>query len=192
MRNVFSLARPTLVLRLAALLLVAAPVLSACDSKGSIAKQTEKLLEQQKAADEASIQAYLTRHNINGSSYTRTSTGLYLINVTDGPASNPLIKAGQKVTTVYVGKYIGETTENQEFDNSSNNRTACGCLNFVSGANSVIAGWEEAALLMRKGDRKILLIPSSLATMSNGAFLLASQGIAAQPLLFDMEVTDVK
>ncbi|QJX47269.1 FKBP-type peptidyl-prolyl cis-trans isomerase [Hymenobacter taeanensis] len=189
MRNVFSLTRSTLLLRLAALLLVAAPVLSACDSKGSIAKQTEKLLEQQKAADEASIQAYLTRHNITGSSYTRTSTGLYLINVKEGPASNALIKAGQKVTTVYVGKFIGEANDGVEFDNSSNNRTACGCLNFTAGANSVIQGWEEAVLLMRKGDRKLLLVPSNLAYGSAGSGTSIPPNT---PLLFDLEITDVK
>ncbi|TGE07563.1 FKBP-type peptidyl-prolyl cis-trans isomerase [Hymenobacter fodinae] len=188
MRNVFLLTRPTLLLRLAALLLVAAPVLSGCDSKGSIAKQTEKLIEQQKAADEATIQAYLTRHNINGSNYTRTADGLYLINVKEGASSEPLIVAGKRVTTVYVGKYIGEANDGQEFDNSSNNRTACGCLNFTVGANSVIQGWEKAVLTMRKGDRKLLLVPSNLAYGQAGNTSIAPN----TPLLFDMEIIDVK
>ena len=188
MRNVLSLTRPTLLLLLAALLLVAAPVLSSCDSKGSIAKQTEKLIEQQKAADETAIQAYLTRHNINGSSYTRTSDGLYLINVKEGAATEPLIVAGKRVTTVYVGKFIGEANEGQEFDNSSNNRTACGCLTFTAGANGVIQGWEKAVLLMRKGDRKLLLVPSNLAYGQQGSGSIPPN----TPLLFDMEVTDVK
>jgi FKBP-type peptidyl-prolyl cis-trans isomerase len=188
MHNVFSLARPTLLLRLAGLLLLSAPILSSCDSQGSLAKQTQKIIDQQKAADEAAIQAYLTRHNINGSTYTRTSSGLYLVNVKEGATANPLIKAGQKVTTTYVGKFIGEANEGQEFDNSSNNRTACGCFTFTAGANGVIAGWEEAVLLMRKGDRKLLLVPSNLAY--GGA---TSGSIPPNtPLLFDMEITDVK
>lgn len=188
MHNVFSLARPTVLLRLAALLLVSAPILSACDSKTSLSAQTQKIIDAQKVTDDATIQAYLTRHNYTGSSYTRTTSGLYLISVKEGPATNPLIKTGQKVTINYVGKFIGEANDGQIFDNSSTNRTACGCISLTAGAGSVIAGWEEALLLMRQGDRKLLLVPSYLAYGQS-----ASPTIPANtPLLFDMEVTSVK
>jgi FKBP-type peptidyl-prolyl cis-trans isomerase len=200
MHNVFSLARPTLLLRLAALLLVSAPILSACDSKGSLAEQTQKIIDTQKVTDDATIQAYLTRHSYTGSDYSRTASGLYLIPVEKGPDTNPLIKTGQKVTVKYVGKFISEANDGRIFDNSSTNRTACGCFSLTAGAGGVIGGWEEALLLMRKGDRKLLLVPSYLAYGQSGSPVsrnpitgASEQNIPANtPLLFDIEVTDVK
>lgn len=195
MHNVFSLARPTLLLRLAALLLFSAPILSACDSKGTLAEQQQKIIDDQKAADDATIQAYLKRHNYTSADYTRTTSGLYLISLKDGPttpvpagATDNKIKVTQKVTINYVGKFIGEANDGQIFDNSSTNRTACGCLSLTAGAGSVIAGWEEALLLMRQGDRRLLLVPSYLAYGQ-----AASSSIPANtPLLFDMEILTVK
>ncbi|SNR85296.1 FKBP-type peptidyl-prolyl cis-trans isomerase [Hymenobacter mucosus] len=180
--------RPALLLRLAATLLVTVPVLSGCDTEPSYAKQIREQTEAQRALDEATIQAYLTRHNITGSQYTRTNSGLYLVSLTNGPATNPLITKGQKVTVNYVGKYIYEANDGVIFDNSSNNRTSCGCFSFTAGGGGIISGWEEAALLMRKGDRKLLLVPSELAYREVGYGSIPPY----TPLLFDLEIQDVQ
>lgn len=175
------------VLLLLAGLLAGTPALTSCNSD-SIFEQQEKLVEEQKKTDDAAIQAYLSRHNITSSQYSRQPSGIYLVSLTDGPATNPLIKPGQKVTTNYVGRFISEANDGVVFDASSNGRTACGCFGFVNGQSGVITGWSQATLLMRKGDRKLLLIPSYLAYGP-----AAYQSIPPNtPLLFDMEILNVE
>ncbi|WP_426490297.1 FKBP-type peptidyl-prolyl cis-trans isomerase [Hymenobacter sp. 102] len=175
------------ILLLLALLLTGASSLTGCGSD-SIYEQQAKLIEAQKKTDDATIQAYLTRNNISSSQYTRLPSGIYLVTVTDGPTTNPLIKAGQKVTTNYVGKFLDATNDGIVFDSSSDNRTPCGCFTFYNGGSNVIAGWNTATLQMRKGDRKLVLIPSYLAY---GGATSGSIG-PNTPLLFDMEILNVE
>ena len=73
------------------------------------------------------------------------------------------------------------------FDNSANNRTACGCAVFTAGSGTV-PGFGEGLLLMRQGDRKLLLIPSRLAYGPNGQTGTIPPDSA---LMFDIEVLDV-
>ncbi|GGG58045.1 FKBP-type peptidyl-prolyl cis-trans isomerase [Hymenobacter glacieicola] len=176
-----------LALSLLALPLVTVPALTSCNTEPDYIKQARQLEEDQRKADDATIQAYLTRHNITN--YSRLPSGIYLVPVVDGPTSNPLIKAGNKVNTKYIGKFIGANNDGQVFDASSNNRTACGCFGFVNGqAGGVIPGWNTATLQMRKGDRKLLLIPSYLAYGANGSAAIFPN----TPLLFDLEILDVQ
>jgi len=179
------------VLLLLALLLTGASSLTSCGSD-TIYEQQEKILEAQKKTDDATIQAYLTRHNISSSQYSRQASGIYLVTLTDGPAANPLIKAGQKVTTNYVGRFISETNDGIVFGASSENRTPCGCANFYAGqaSSSAPTGVQQAIPLMRKGDRKLILIPSYLLLDPQGQFVVP--GTAAQPLLYDVEILNVE
>lgn len=175
-----------LALSLLALPLLTMPALTSCNTEPDYLKDVRKLTEEQKKADDVAIQAYLTRHSITN--YSRLESGIYLIPVTEGPTSNPLIKAGSKVTIVYVGQFIGEQNDGQVFDASSENRTVCGCQGFVNGQPGIISGWNTATLQMRKGDRKLVIIPSHLAYGATGTTTIP----ANTPLLFDMEVTDVQ
>ncbi|RSK47305.1 FKBP-type peptidyl-prolyl cis-trans isomerase [Hymenobacter rigui] len=177
--------KTSLILSLLAFALAASPALTSCKSD-TIYEQQAKLVEAQKKTDDATIQAYLSRHTITN--YTRLESGVYLVPVTDGPASNPLIKAGQKVTTNYVGKFIDETNDGVVFDASSSNRTACGCFSFYNGSNGAIEGWTKATLQMRKGDRKLVLIPSYLAYGTSGYGTISGN----TPLLFDLEILNVE
>lgn len=166
-----------------------ATVLSGCDSTPSYAKRYEDHREAQKAIDDASIMKYLTANNIT--KYTRTESGLYLVPVTDAPASAELIKSGQRVETQYIGKFINDGELGTKFDSSYDNRTPCQCFQVVAGAGNVIKGWDEALLLMKPGDRKLLLIPSYLgygSTLSGNA----AAGVGDDRVLqFDMVVTRI-
>ncbi|MBX0292450.1 FKBP-type peptidyl-prolyl cis-trans isomerase [Hymenobacter sp. HSC-4F20] len=175
-----------LALSLLALPLLTAPALTSCNTEPDHIKNARKLEEDQKKADDLTIQAYLTRHSITN--YSRLESGIYLVPVTDGPTSNPLIKAGNKVTMVHVGKFIGEKNDGQVFEASSENRSVCGCIGFVNGQNGVVPGWNTATLQMRKGDRKLILIPSYLAYGTIGSSAIPSN----TPLLYDIEITDVQ
>lgn len=179
------------VLLLLAGLLAGAPSLTSCNSD-SIFEQQEKLVEEQKKTDDATIQAYLSRHNITSSQYSRQPSGIYLVSLTDGPATNPLIKPGQKVTTNYVGRFISTANDGVAFGSSSANRTTCGCDNFYAGQATFTAptGVQQAVPLMRKGDRKLVLIPSYLLLTPQGQFILPQT--APQPLLYDIEILNVE
>ncbi|MCA8832808.1 FKBP-type peptidyl-prolyl cis-trans isomerase [Hymenobacter pini] len=174
----------------AALLLAgfSVPALTSCNTEPSYVKQAREVEEAQKKTDDSNIQAYLTRRAITN--YTRLESGIYLIPITDGPASNPLIKAGQKVTTNYVGRFMLAENDGLVFDASSNNHTTCGCLGFINGSGQLVKGWDQATLQMRKGDRKIALIPSYLLLTSSGGFLINAS--TYQPLAFDIEILNVE
>ena len=176
-----------LIFSLLALTLGSLSTLTSCSKEPSYVKQSRELAEAQKKADEATIQAYLTRHAITNAQ--RLESGIYLVPITEGPTTEPLIKTGQTVKVNYVGRFISETLDGQVFDASSNNRTACGCISFVNGPTSgLITGWNIATLQMRKGDRKLILIPSYLAYGINSSGTVPPN----TPLLFDMEILDVQ
>lgn len=175
-----------LILSLLALLLAATPTLTSCSTEPDYIKQIRKQEDEQKQKDDATIQTYLTRHSLGN--FKRLDSGIYLVSVTEGSSSNALITAGKKVTTVYVGQFIDELNEGQVFDASSRNRSDCGCFSFRNGSGEVIAGWDQATLNMRKGDRKLILIPSYLAYKAPGSGNIPPN----TPLLFDMEILDVE
>ncbi|WBO84681.1 FKBP-type peptidyl-prolyl cis-trans isomerase [Hymenobacter yonginensis] len=186
----------SVLVRVAALVLaVAAPALSGCN-KTDYAQQQEDRQNEYKVKDDALIQAYLTRKNITAgdgvNQYTRLSdaenNGLYLVKLSDGPATNPLITSGKQAEVKYVGRFLRETNESTIFDNSADNRTPCGCIPVTVGAGRVIKGWDQALLKMRKGDRKLLLVPSYLAYGQVGSGTIPGD----EPLLFDMEILDVR
>lgn len=176
----------TLLLSLLLALLVGGSLIGGCKQSANPYEIDPKLVEAQKKADDDTIQTYLTRHAIT--TYRRLDSGIYLVPLTDGPAANPLIKAGQKVTVNYVGKFINKRKETQVFDASSTNRTDCGCFSFRNGSGGVIPGWDQATLQMRQGDRKLVLIPSYLAYSFKGSGPIPG----STPLLFDMEILSVE
>lgn len=140
-------------------------------------------IDKYKAIDDTLIQGYLNRNHITN--YTRTNSGLYLINDTNG--SGPFIKTGQLFAVKYIGRYLGYANNGRVFDNSyDSHSTTCQCVNFVAGQQ--IAGWNEAVLMMQKGTKKTLLIPSYLGYGYQGNGSIPGD----QPLLFEMEIVDVQ
>lgn len=179
-----------LALSFLALPLAVAPALTSCNTEPEYTKQQRELEEEVRKNDDALIQGYLTRNSITN--YTRLPSGVYVIPVTEGDPSNPLIKAGNKVTTNYVAKFIGETNQDQTLVASGSNRTPCGCYSFYANqpTSDAPAGFQEAVLTMRKGDRKRVLIPSTLLVYSSTGYY---QNIAPYTsLLFDIEILDVQ
>ncbi|UOG75590.1 FKBP-type peptidyl-prolyl cis-trans isomerase [Hymenobacter tibetensis] len=197
--------------RVAALLLVlAVPALSGCEDDTDDGTQTAAaLLEESKAEDDALIQGYLTRRGITEGTgvnkYRRlsgeTNNGIYIVDLADGPSTGANIVKGNSVDVRYVGRYVGGSNiggvastnkEDDIFDNSTENGIPCGCINVLRVGAGVIPGWSEGLLFMKKGDRKLLLIPSYLAygsgIGSNGTRIFAPY----EPLVFEMTILDVK
>ena len=175
-----------LLLSLLGLLAATTPVLTGCSKEPDIITVSREAIEAQKKVDDEAIQAYLTRNTITN--FRQLESGIYLVPITDGPVTNPLIKAGQKVTVNYVGRFIGATNESQVFDASNTNRTDCGCFSFINGSTGVIQGWSQATAEMRKGDRKLIIIPSYLAYGIGTSGSIPSN----TPLLFDLEILNVE
>ncbi|TGE21136.1 FKBP-type peptidyl-prolyl cis-trans isomerase [Hymenobacter metallicola] len=173
-------------IRLAALLLALAPVLSACDTEPAAVKQAREHEEEYKKIDDKLIQDYFTRKGITSSNYQRTESGLYVVTVKEG--SGQLIQKGNRVQVQYIGRFLKQEREDVVFDKSYGNRTLCECTEVVVGANSVIRGWEEALLLMKPGDEKRIFVPSYLAY---GQYSSSPSIPNDEPLQFEMVISKV-
>ena len=165
------------------LFLAASLSFSGCSADTASTQALNDHIALYKTIDDTIIMGYLNRHHIPATQYTRTASGLYLINTLDG--TGPFIKPGNTFSVRYIGRLLGYANTTTVFDNSYQNRTQCQCASFIAGQQ--IAGWNEAVQLMQAGTKKTLLIPSYLGygTTGNGSIP------ADQPLLFDMEIVSV-
>ena len=126
------------------------------------------------AADDATIQKYLTANNITNAK--KQTSGLYYIPVTTNP--NGLQATAGRTVTV---KYAGTLLNGNPFDS--------GTYTFPLGAGKVILGWDEGIALMRLSEKSILLIPSALAYGSQSP----SAAIPANSVLrFEVELTKIQ
>jgi FKBP-type peptidyl-prolyl cis-trans isomerase len=109
-----------------------------------------------------------------------TASGLRYIDF--GGGNGAAAKAGDTVSVHYTG-----TLENgQKFDSSRDRNQPFG---FPLGAGRVIKGWDEGVAGMRVGDKRRLIIPSTLGYGSSGA------GGVIPPdatLIFEVELLGIK
>ena len=146
--------------------------------------------EQKKLTEEASMRSEQARQKdgVDCAKYISDNhitvkpsvKGLYYIEKKKG--TGDLIKQGQTVSMKYTGKLLN----GQVFDSSDKNGGQP--YPFTVGAGQVIPGWEEAAVLMRKGGKAIIIIPSSLAYGDQGQGPIPPNAT----LVFDVEAVDVK
>ncbi len=100
------------------------------------------------------------------------------------PASNnkPAAKRGQKVTVHYTGWLEENGQPGKKFDSSRDRNQP---FEFVLGAGMVIKGWDEGVEGMRIGERRRLIIPSTLGYGSRGVGDLIPRDAT---LIFDVEL----
>lgn len=91
---------------------------------------------------------------------TVTPSGLRYKILVPGTGAQP--RAGQTVTAEYTGRLLDGTV----FDASSRQTAP---FQFAVGTGQVIKGWDEAFLDMKKGERRLLIIPPALGYGSRGA-----------------------
>jgi FKBP-type peptidyl-prolyl cis-trans isomerase len=118
----------------------------------------------------------------------KTVSGMQYI-ITKTSASGDAVAVGKNVTVNYTGKfpYQYKTTDTNGFPIYTD-RFDGGSFSFVVGAGSVVIGFEEAAKLMKVGDKGIFIFPSSLGYGTAGKGNIPPY----TPLVFEMEVTAVK
>ncbi len=187
-------------LLLAVGLLLSAPALWSCNSETTFQKSARLHEELMKRIDEDTIRNYLTRNQLLTKA-TRTNSGVYVVPLSDGQGTK--VTAGRQVRLKYLGRFLsngaqpgssGYPLSNGDgrfpvggiFDNTANNRTECGCAVLTQG--SLVPGFNEALLLMRQGDRKLVLLPSKQAYGPTGSPGAIPPDAA---LLFDIEVLEV-
>lgn len=116
-------------------------------------KQQSEAGKKQKDIDAKIIDDYLAKNNLKGKA-KKTASGLVYVSQTDGTGASPV--SGDNVKVHYTGKFL----DGKEFDSSKNQGKP---LDLQVGAGMVIPGWEEGIMLMKKGEKGLLLIPSGLA-----------------------------
>lgn len=108
-----------------------------------------------------------------------TESGLRMIIHIDGDGSMPI--SGQTV----VAHYTGLLEDGTKFDSSHDRGQP---FEFPVGQGRVIPGWDEAFLLMSKGEKRTLIIPPDLGYGEAGAGPIPPNSI----LIFEVELIDYK
>jgi peptidylprolyl isomerase len=103
-------------------------------------------------------------------------SGLQFVELRKG--QGPLPKKGD-VLKVH---YTGVLTDGRQFDSSRQG----GPFQFTIGAGEVIQGWDAGLLEMRKGDRRILIVPPEMGYGAQGSGPIPPNAT----LLFDVELLD--
>ncbi len=92
-------------------------------------------------------------------------------------------KTGQLVTVHYEGRFL---SNGKKFDSSADNG---GPYNFAVGRNQTLAGWDEALLTMKKGERRTIALPYWLAYGEKG---LRNKVPGKASVVFDLELVDFR
>uniref|UniRef100_A0A8C1U8Z4 peptidylprolyl isomerase n=1 Tax=Cyprinus carpio TaxID=7962 RepID=A0A8C1U8Z4_CYPCA len=96
------------------------------------------------------------------------------------------VENGDSLEVAYSGWLLQNNTIGQMFDSNLNKDKL---LRLKLGAGKVIKGWEEGMLNMRKGGKRLMVIPPSLAYGSQG---VASRIPPDSTLVFEAEIRRVK
>jgi FKBP-type peptidyl-prolyl cis-trans isomerase len=111
---------------------------------------------------------------------TTTPSGLRYKILTPGTGAQP--QKGQTITAEYVGKFLDGTV----FDASANHPAA---FQFAVGTGQVIKGWDEAFASMKKGEKRLLIVPPELGY---GAAGMGTAIPANSWLVFEVELVGIR
>ena len=107
----------------------------------------------------------------------RTSSGLRYIVLKEGNGGSPT--KGAIVEAHYTGRLLNGT----KFDSSVDRGAS---FTFVVGRGEVIKGWDETFLTMKKGEKRIIIVPPGLAYGDKGMGSIPPNAT----LIFEVELID--
>lgn len=131
------------------------------------------------ATDQKRIAAYLKTNKITA---VKTPLGCYMQLLKKGTGAKPV-----KGSTVSI-RYTGKTLDGVFFDSNEQPGEEKPLLEFQTGKGMMIAGFEEASLLLQKGGRCRVFIPSVHAYGEGGSGDLIGPN---EILVFDVELVKV-
>ncbi|RYE23837.1 MAG: hypothetical protein EOP51_09320 [Sphingobacteriales bacterium] len=147
----------------------------------AVEKEKKANSARQIGVDDKLILDYLKKKGIKA---TKAPSGIYY--VIDRPGAGENVKAGEQATVNYSGRTLNDSTFDSNVDPAFQHVQP---FSFNVAGHQVIPGWDEGLLLMKKGTKATLFIPSSLAY---GERSPSPKIPANSVLVFDIEVTDVK
>ncbi|WP_276131726.1 FKBP-type peptidyl-prolyl cis-trans isomerase [Polluticoccus soli] len=155
-------------------------VLVSVKSQAEAEQQMKSNAGKQAETDDRIIQEYLTKNNITAQ---KTASGLYYVVEKEGTGATP--QKGQAVSVNYTGK----TLDGKPFDSNVDPQFQhTDPFQFNVGQGMVIPGWDEGIMLLKKGSKAKLFVPSPLAYGPQGNGPIAPNSV----LLFDVELLDIK
>lgn len=148
-------------------------------------------IEKLKASEEAKINDYIKKNDLEP---LKTASGLQYVVTEEGTGEKPV--AGDTVQVNYTGALVAtgdvfdtSIKEVAEKSNTYNPMRPYEPAKFAIGVRQVIPGWDEGLLLLPKGSKAKLIIPSELGYGERGD----GRGIIPPfaPLVFDIELIDI-
>lgn len=140
-------------------------------------EQQDAILEEYRAKETPERESYLKENNIT---VKPTAEGLYFTLTKKG--NGPKVENGDLVSAHYTGYFLN----GEKFDSSENSPSP---FQFIAGKGDVIKGWDLAVVMMKKGDKARIVIPSSLAYgESRPDFPIPPYS----SLVFDIEIVEVE
>jgi FKBP-type peptidyl-prolyl cis-trans isomerase FkpA len=142
-----------------------------------------------KASEPAKIKKYIDDNKLN---MTKTDSGLYYVITAPGTGIKPIM--GDTVSVNYTlrlttGKVVETSIKAEAIKNKLpiDPRNPYKPIRIALGGRGMIQGWNQGMLLLNKGAKATMIIPSSLAYGENG-----NLGIQPfTPLVFDLELVDI-
>ena len=133
---------------------------------------TERI-KQQKEADDASIQEYLTHHNIQNAQ--RQPSGVYYIPQTPGTGAQ--VQRGSTIKIHYIGRYLST----QKFESTYDSGQPLTVVANTGRNNGLTEGLNEGLLLLKEGEKATIIVPSMLG-----------YGQYTSVLVYEVSVLEVK
>ncbi len=140
---------------------------------------TTAFAQDQAKIDDDILTAYFKKNKIKA---TKTASGLYYVIHKKGEGETA--KKGAKVGMNYLGRFLDGKKFDGNIDENYVPVEGRQVLSFNVGVGMVIKGWDEGILLLSKGARATLYIPSHLAYGPAGRPGIPPNSI----LMFDVEM----
>jgi FKBP-type peptidyl-prolyl cis-trans isomerase FkpA len=142
-----------------------------------------------KKAEPAKIQFYITHQHLN---VTKTADSLNYVITQQGTGPKP--EVGDTVVVNYTGRLLsGKVFDTSIKDTAVKEKMPVDPMrqykpiHIPVGQKRVIAGWDEGLLLLNKGSKATLVVPSSLAYGERGVSIISP----FTPIAFDVEIVDI-
>lgn len=159
------------------------------DFQASVQKYFKGISDKSKADEPVKIKKYIDDNKLN---VTKTASGLNYVITKQGTGDKPAV--GDTVEVSYTGKFVnGKVFDTSVKEEAQKSKTYQAMRPYKParipvGVRAVIPGWDEALLLLNKGSKATLVIPSALAYGEQGG----GQVIPPfSPLVFDIEIVNI-